>query len=168
MFTLAGLKERALELAPEENFLELAKVLRMIDDIDPGQFRHVYEKLRLGKRKAYYLVEISRQFEGSKLPKSRLNNIGWTKVQIIGKHLTRKSANKLLKLAEKHTVHDLKLLMHGKKPKPKTHCVLMYFSPRQYWVLEDAIAQHRARRTGRGTVSKEQTLVELINRASPV
>lgn len=168
MFKLAEIKKRALELAsrPEENFLELAKYLRMLNDIDHDQFRQVYEKSRLGKRKAHYLVEINRQFEGSKLPKSRLNNIGWTKLQIIGKHLIRKNADKLLRLAETNTVHDLKLLMQGKKPMPKTHCVLMYFSPHQYRVFEKAIAQHRAGRTGRGIVSKEQTLVELISRAS--
>jgi hypothetical protein len=168
MFKLAALKERAFEFAPllEENFLELAKVLRMINDLDPGQFRRVYEKLRLGKRKAHYLVEISKRFEGSTLPKSRLNSIGWTKVQIIGKHLTRKNADKLLRLAEENTVRNLKLLMQDKKPMPKTHCVLMYFSPRQYRVFENAIAQHRAGRKGRGIVSKEQTLVGLISRAS--
>ena len=168
MFKLAEIKKRALELAsrPEENFLELAKYLRMLNDFDHDQFRQVYEKSRLGRRKAYYLLEIRKQFEGLKLPKSRLNSIGWTKVQIIGKHLTRKSADKLLRFAEKNTVHNVKLLMQGKKPKPKTHCVLMYFSPRQYRVFEDAIAQHRAGRKGRGIVSKEQTLVELISRAA--
>lgn len=169
MFKPAELKARALELAsrPEENFLELAKCLRMLNEIDRTQFRRVYEKLSLGKRKAHYLVEINRQFEGSKLPKSRLNNIGWTKVQIIGKHLTRKNADKLLRLAEKHTVHDLKLLMQGKKPMPKIHCVQMYFNPHQYRAFEKAVVHHGAVRRGRGLVNKEQALVQLISRASP-
>lgn len=111
--------------------------------------------------------EVGGLIRTAKLSTSEAERIGWTKLQVIGKYFTRNNADKLLRLAEANTVHGLKLLMRGKKPKPKTHCVLMHFNPHQYRMFEKAIVQHGAVvLKGRGIANKEQALVKLISEAS--
>jgi len=168
MWTAAEIKQRALELGarPEENFLQLARCLRMLNETDTNLYQNVVERLKLGRRKAYYLVEIDKRLDGLNLSRSRLQAIRWTKLQIIGEHLTRSYAEKLLRLAEKNTAHNLKLRMQGEKPKPKTHAVLMYFNPGQYRQFEDAILRHGGDRSGRGLLNKERALIRIIRQAS--
>jgi hypothetical protein len=161
------IKQRALELAsrPEQNFLQLAKYLRMLNDADANQFMHVVDRSGLGRRKAYYLVEIDKRLDGLNLSRPRLQATGWTKLQVIGEHLTRSNAEKLLRLAEKNTAHNLKLRMRGEKPRLKTHAVLMYFSPGQYRQFEEAILCNGGDRHGHGLINKERALIKVIRKA---
>lgn len=83
------LYDRALALSSdvEDNFLDLGKSLRQLQDRDPDLFNQIVAKSNLGRRKAYYLVEVSRIFDPLPVPRSRLRKIGWTKLQLIGKHI---------------------------------------------------------------------------------
>jgi hypothetical protein len=104
--------------------------------------------------------------EGIRLPRRRLQAIGWMKAQIIGKHINAKNAPTLLSLAEQHNTRALNLLMQDSETAPGTRCVLMYFSLHQYRLFERAIVQHGGVRRGRGLANKEQALVRFINMAS--
>lgn len=53
-------KAMALSGDVEHNFLELGKTLRKLIDRDPDLFQQIVKKRKLGRRKAYYLVEVSR------------------------------------------------------------------------------------------------------------
>jgi hypothetical protein len=46
----------ALSKDVEDNFLELGKSLRQLQDRDPDLFHQIIEKTTLGRRKAYYLA----------------------------------------------------------------------------------------------------------------
>ena len=84
------LYDKALELfakAPDK-FLDLGRVLRQLLDHDPELFQKFVAKTGIGGRKAYYLVEISRTFEPLQVSRARLHDLGWTKVQLMGKHVT--------------------------------------------------------------------------------
>jgi hypothetical protein len=85
------LYDRAMALSSdvEDKFLELGRSLRQLLDRDPGLFQQVVRKRGLGRRKAYYLVEVSRKFEPLPISRARLKKIGWTKLQIIGQHVTK-------------------------------------------------------------------------------
>src|SRR5674476_723946 len=111
--TLAEVMKRTVSLAagPKEGFLELGWCLRALQERSPDNFKKAFERSGLGRRKAYYLVNISRQVERAKLPKARLRKLGWTKLEVIAEFLSRTDGLKLVKLAEKNTAHDLKLLM---------------------------------------------------------
>jgi len=85
------LYDRAMALPSdvEDKFLELGRSLRQLLDRDPSLFQQVVKKRGLGRRKAYYLVEVSRKFEPLPISRVRLKKIGWTKLQIIGEHVTK-------------------------------------------------------------------------------
>jgi len=148
----------------DDNFLELAKILRQLLDRDAEQFRALLEKSKLGSRKAYYLVNISRWFDGVKVGKLRLRNIGWTKLQCIGPYINAQNVDELILLAENNTAASLKLLMRGESPITNAHCVLLYFAPEHYSLLEEVLVKHGAVRNGRGLVDKEKALVSVLHK----
>jgi hypothetical protein len=118
----------------------------------------------IGRRKAYYLVEVSRIFDPLTVPRARLRKIGWTKLQLIGKHVTPNNLDALLHLAEECNAKELERLMRGEKPLGNARCVLMYFSPKQYDELEDALVQHGGVRRGRGVENKEEAMISIVRR----
>jgi hypothetical protein len=161
------LKKKAMVLAsrPGENFLELARCLRMLHEFDPHQIRVGIEKSGLGRRKAYHLLHLSRQLDPANLPKSRLRNIGWTKLEVIAGRLNRENANELLKLAEDHAYRDLKRLIRGEQVEPGARYVQLYFKPQQYRVFEDAVLRHGGNRRGRGLQKKETAVIQMIRQS---
>ena len=160
------LYEKAVTLSSdvEDNFLELGKTLRQLLDRDPDLFQKIVAKNNLGRRKAYYLVEVSRIYEPLPIPRSRLRKIGWTKLQLIGKHLDPSNIEELLKLAEESNAKELERHMRGEKPLGNAHCVLMYFSPKQYKELEEVLIQNGGQRSGRGILNKEEALIKAIKK----
>jgi hypothetical protein len=151
----------------EDNFLELGRDLRRLQDRDLILFQQIIQKTNLGRRKAYYLVEVSRIFDPLPIPRSRLKKIGWTKLQLIGKHVDPSKLDHLLTLAETNNAKELQRHLKGQKPLGNAHCVLMYFSPKQYEELEKVLLKHGASRStgsgGRaGLSNKESALMNLI------
>ena len=136
-----ALYDKALELSANvpDNFVELGGALSQLYDRDPNLFRQLAAKSSMGWRKAYHLVEVSRTFEPLAIPRYQLRKIGWPKFQLIAKHVTPNTLDALLQLAEDTTAKDLERRMRGKKPLGNAHCVLKYFSPKQYAELEEAL-----------------------------
>ena len=168
--SIEELYDRALALSSdvENQFLELGRSLRQLLDRDPGLFQQIVKKGRLGRRRAYYLVEVSRKFEPLPVPRSRLCKIGWTKLQLIGRHLDASNIDKLLELAENNNSNELERILRGDKPLGgNAHCVLMYFSPKQYGELEAALLRNGGSRSGRGIVGKEKALINALRKAVP-
>ncbi len=161
--------KRTLELSAdvEDNFLELGRALRQLLDRDPELFQQVVNQTNLGLRKAYYLVEVSRVFDPLPIPRARLRKIGWTKLQMIAKQVTLDNVEVLLELAEATTSKDLERQMRGGKPLGNAHCVLMYFSPKDYAELEDTLLKHGGVRSGRGIQNKEEALIAVLRKAAP-
>ena len=90
-------------------------------------------------RKVYYLINITRRFASLGVPRERLKAVGWTKLQLIAKELTKANAEKLLTLAETSTTRELREWLRGREPDPDAHCVIMYQSRDQYRVFEEAV-----------------------------
>jgi hypothetical protein len=160
-------KAVALSGDVDDNFLELGKALRQLQDRDPDLFHKIVAKSNLGRRKAYYVVEVSRIFDPLPVPRARLRNIGWTKLQLIAKHVKPDNMEDLLKLAEEVNAKELERRIKGEKPLGNAHCVLMYFSPKQYAELEAALLKNGATRSGRGIVDKEEALINALRKAAP-
>jgi hypothetical protein len=161
-----ALYEKALELFAKvpDNFLDLGRALRQLQDRDLELFQKFVAKTGIGRRKAYYLVEISRTFEPLEVSRARVHDLGWTKVQLIGKHVTQDNVEELLKLAENSSANELERAMSGKKPLGNARCVLMYFSPKQYDELEGALVRHGGVRRGRGVENKEEAMLKMVRR----
>jgi hypothetical protein len=164
-----ALYEKALDLSGnvEDNFLDLARSLRQLLDRDPDLFKRVIDKSDLGSRKAYYLVNIDKWFAGLPVGKARLKAIGWTKLQIIGPHITPHNLDATIELAENNTAAQLKSLMKGETPLNNAHCVLMYFSPKQYDELEAVLLANGGTKQGRGILGKEEALMKALKKLPP-
>ena len=167
--SIEELYDRVLALSSnvEDTFLELGRSLRRLLDRDPGLSQQIVKKGRLGRRKAYYLVEVSRKFEPLPISRARLKKVGWTKLQIIGQHVTKDNVEELVSLAEQLKTKQLERKMHGEEPLNNARCVFMYFSPKQYAELEEALLKNGGERSGRGIVGKEEALINALRKAVP-
>ena len=145
-----------------DNFIEAARHLREVQDETPELFAMVVKHTGIGMRKAYYLAEIDRRFRKLGVDRNRLRKIGWTKVQIIGRHINKTNLEDLLSLAEKHTAYELNALMRGEQPHPDTRCVVLYFTPEQYETFEKAVLANGGVKSGRGLLGKEEALVKAL------
>jgi hypothetical protein len=157
-------KATSLSSNVEDNFLELGKTLRQLLDRDPQLFQKLVGKDPQKRRKMYYMVEVSRIFDPLPVPRSRLRKIGWTKLQLIGKHVNPDNMEELLELAEANNAKELERHMRGEKPLGNAHVVLMYFSPKEYKELEEALVQNGGTRSGRGIQNKEKALMNVIRK----
>lgn len=155
---------RALELSGsvEETFLDLGKHLRQLQDRDPDLFQKIVEKSNIGRRKAYYLVDISAAFQKLTVPPSRLRKIGWTKLALIAKQVNQSNVEDLLELCEGNTAKQLEQRLKGEHMPDNSRCVLMYFSPQQYEQFEETVLKHGGTRSGRGLLNKETALIHAL------
>ena len=160
-------KAMTLSKNVDETFLELGRTLRQLQDREPQRFQEIVAKSDLGRRKAYYLVDVSRVFDPLQVSRARLKKVGWTKLAMIAKQVTQDNVDELLDLAEGNNVKELERIMRGEESLGDSRCVLMYFSPKQYEELEEALVHHGARKAerGRGLVEKENALLQMIRKA---
>jgi len=160
-----ALYDKALSLAGnvEDNFLDLGRSLRQLLDRD----QKIIEKTDLGRRKAYYLVEVSRTFDPLPITRARLRKLGWTKLQIIGKYAAPDNVEELVSLAEQSSAKQLERLMRGEQSLKNARCVLMYFSSKQYAKFEHALLLNGASKSGRGLINKEGALIKALRKAAP-
>lgn len=70
----------------------------------------------------------------------------------------------MLTLAELTPTKLLEKQLKGEKPLNNAHCVLMYFTPKQYKELEEALLSHGATQSGskRGIQNKENALIAAL------
>src|SRR4051812_13745197 len=88
---------------------------------DPASFLALAERLGVRSRKAYYLAQIGRQFEGLPIPEEALDEIGWTKLQLIAPHIDKTNFEDLIAKAKAHPVHVLRDVLEGKPHEEGKH-----------------------------------------------
>lgn len=145
------------------NFLELAKELRELQEVKPDIFTKVAQMAGLSPRKAYALARISRQFQDLGVPEERLRTIGWTKLQIIGRYLTEENAEYLLQRAELDTVYELESRLRGEAPVEDARVMMLYLPPQDYERLKAKLIAHGAVPNGSGLLRKEAALMAFID-----
>lgn len=162
--TANELYAKAIELSGKsgDRFLELARTMRRLREIDPDLFFECVASSEISLRKAYYLLEVEAKFSKLKVPDERLLRIGWTKLSVLAKHIEELDLEIALKVAEAAPVHHLKTLSQGKIPDKKQHCVLMYLNEYQFELLADALVQFGAERDLRGLRGKEDALTAFL------
>lgn len=150
-----------------DNFLRVAKALRELQDDDPEIFLKVAKRLGISRRKAYALARIDRQFTELGVEENRLYFIGWSKLQIVGRHLTDENAEYLLQLAEQNTSHDLEVLLRGETPIEDAKVVQLYLAPADHKRLKAALIKHGAGASGNGLAKMESALMALVDKVEP-
>jgi hypothetical protein len=161
-----ALYAKASDLATDDpdNFWDLGRALRRLLDRDPDLFQKFLDNTDVGSRKAYYLIEINRAFEPLQVPRARLLKLGWTKLQLIAAKVNQDSVEAWLERAESLSTKQLERRMKGKTPIKNAACVLMYFSPKDYKELAEALKRYGATPTERGIQNREEALMTMVRR----
>ncbi len=146
------------------NFIQLAKELRELQEAKPDIFLKVAKMAGLSGRKAYALARISRQFDDLGVQEERLQAVGWTKLQVIGRYLSENNAEHLLQLAEGNTVHELESRLRGEPPVEDARVLVFYFSPEDFERLKAKLIKHGAIVSGKGLLKKEAAMMALIDK----
>lgn len=156
------LVRRALGLAAEEKdrSIELAQCLAEIQAEQP--LTDFIRRSGISRRKAYFLAEIGRKLTDVDATVDRLTKIGWTKLQIVLRHVGGMPSSELLEFAETHTAHELKRMLPESPSASKSKCVILYFNPGQYAAFRKAILDHGGKSSGRGLIGKEEAVVAMI------
>jgi hypothetical protein len=169
-------KVLALSLRPAERFLDLGDALGSLKDKSREEYRRIVRKAELGTRKAYYLVNLAKQFHSPpgkparlhQTPdiRARLHQIGWTKAQVISRHLSGTNILKLLKYAEDKNTNTkaLEAYAGGTEADPGTRCVLLYFTDSEYRLFEKALIKFHAENSGRGLTGKEKATIKMAKK----
>ncbi len=147
----------------QQSFLLNAMHFAIIRDRTPGLMKQEAAKHGISVRTAYYLANLFDRYRYLRIPSSRLSEIGWTKLQIIGPYINKSNCEQLLSLAEENTTRELALLMQNEVSQPGTRCVILYFAPDDYVLFEAALISHGALKTGRGLSNKEPAPVSILS-----
>ena len=91
----------------ERQFLEIGSALRNLLEEEPHSFATLTEAPEVGRRRAYYFVEIAKAFQNHSHLHEKLQKIGWTKASMLAKHVDAPNLGELLQLAEEVTTHEL-------------------------------------------------------------
>lgn len=157
-------KAMSMSSSLDGNFMDLARVVRELNQFDLDEFKKFCAKSRIGKRRAYCLVSIDKAFRKLPISRDRLHRIGWTKVYLLSQYINETNASKLVGWAEVYTVRELEAMLKGEVAVPNAHSVLFYFNEKDYETLQKALVKYGATRSNRGLVGKEQALVKLLKK----
>jgi len=146
----------------EYDFLAAAQLLRGIQDKTPEAFATAAKFAGIGLRKAYALAQIDRCFSVLNVERKLLCNIGWSKLQILCQHITLDNHQKLLSLAQNVCAHELSAILRDATYSAGKHCVVLYFSSKQYDVFQHAVLAHGGKKSSRGLTYKEMALVQAL------
>ena len=90
--------------------------------------------------------------------------MGWTKLQLLGKYVNKDNVLELLETAKELSSKQLIAHLKGEELDDNAHCVLMYFDPKQYQLLEEVLLAHGGTKSGRGMVNKEDALITALKK----
>lgn len=152
-----------LQTLLEHSFLAAGRFLKERLEAGPDQFTQVVMHAGLSKRRAYALARIYRQFGQLGIETERLEKIGPTKLEIIGRFVEPDNLEDLLALAETHTGHEIASLMRFGKLESKWRSVLLRFSVPEYEVFEKIVVKYGAKKTGKGLFGKEAALMDALS-----
>jgi hypothetical protein len=142
--------------------LQVAANLCSMQELKPDIFEKVAKTVGLSSHQAHTLVRISRHFRD--VPQERLETVGWSKLQIIGRYLTEDNAEHLLQLAEKNAVFDLESRLRGEPPIRLARVLTFYFSSQDYERVRAKLIKHGAVVSGYSLLKKEAALMALIRK----
>ena len=165
---LKRLKTKTVEIGQQlaVNFFELAKNLAKLHDDDPGSIGDIPEKTGMSRRRLYYLLDVGQLIAASGLTKIEAEEIGWTKLQIIARHLKlsgpceAEELDIFLALARKNRARNLAKVLTGQTTQV-TRIVSFELSPTDRADLNEALVAYGAKVTPRGLTGKAAALAKM-------
>ena len=124
----------------------------------------------MSRRRLYYLLDVGRLVDRYAISKADAERVGWTKLQIIARHVSigkQVSPNEIaewIALAKQATVRALPGALRGDGPNP-TRGVVFHLTKKERVELKDALLAFGAKPARRGLAGKEQALTKIIRAA---
>lgn len=167
--SLTRLKAKTIDLAilPALNFFELAENLAKLHDDDPSAIADLPDKTGMSRRRVYYLLDVGQLIAASEMSKAEAEEIGWTKLQIIARHLKQsgpceaEDLDSFLALARKYRARNLAKVLTGQTTQV-TRIVSFELSATASYDLNLALVAHGAKLTPRGLTGKGTALAKII------
>jgi len=167
---LTKVKRKAARLVRESSldFFQLARHLSELHDNGRTALKDMEKSSGLPRRRMYYLVEVGDLIRRYDISKTRADDLGWTKLQIIARHLKKSeqppSLDELLELASATRAHDLATLLKGRKG-AATKAVQFNLNANMRAELDKALLAHGAKRTRVGLTKRESALIRVVRAA---
>lgn len=169
---LENLKAQTVQLSrqPVLNFYRLATSLSVLHDEDGGALHGLPEQTGMSRRRMYYLIDVGNLIREHRLTETRAAGVGWTKLQIVARHVSQAestSAEELaayLELAETSQARALAKKLAGATVVRKSG-VQFDLSMAARAELNEALLAFGAERTHRGYVKKEAALIKIVRAA---
>lgn len=145
------------------DFFELADALAAAKETHPEAFEGIISRAEISRRRAFYLLEVREQFRPYMRSAARLRAIGWTKLKVLAPAINAENADDLLAMAETMSAQQLGGVLRGADVSSKARCVLLYLTPEQHDLYEQAILDHGGKRRGRQLIDQERALMTIID-----
>lgn len=154
---------------PTLNFFELATKLAKLHESDPSTLRDIPEQTGMSRRRLYYLLEVGRLLSDQQISKPDAEAVGWTKLQIIARHLSRSEGaeselRRFMKQAIGVPSRSLETALKGEAV-PDDCAVQFTLDKISKGELDEALLAYGAERSGRGLVKREQALTRIVQAA---
>lgn len=152
---------------PPTDFIEQAAYLRKIADHSPDEFEDALKLLKIGRRKAYYLIDVDKTFEEISATKEEKLAVGWTKLKMMNSYVTEENWKQLFAEAMNRPVHEFQEILEGNYVETAKHCVLLYFFDEEYKLFAKVLEEHGAKKKARGLQGKEAALLKALRKLKP-
>ena len=166
---ISSLVTKTLELArrPAVHFFDLARLIRKLHELDPACIPSLAEKTGISPRRLYYYLDVGRLIDEHNVGQPKAEEVGWTKLQIIARHVKAKGGastleiSKFIELALETTALTLRQDFRRVGTVP-LQAVVFQLRPNQRKELDDALVAFGAKTTYRGLAEKEAALMRLV------
>lgn len=166
------IRSKVLEYAcaPTIHFYDLALALLDLRECDPDELVALPQKSNLSRRKLYYLLAVGGLISDWIIPKSEAEKIGWTKLQILARHMlretdvTHENVRTLIELAKQTTTRCYAEALVTGVVEAKTATVFN-LPPQMVSQLTEALLAFGAKQDYRGLSGKEDALVRILRKA---
>lgn len=167
-------KALALATKADESPLDLAENLWYVHYKDqlhknaiakvPNSLSELIKETGISPRRAYYLIDLWSRFSDAEISKSKLAEVGWTKLAILAKKCPagKEQWGVKIALSKGVTAKNLSATLESAAKVKKTRCVLLYFDLHDYGIFEEALQEHGAKLKGKGLSGKEKAIMAMI------
>lgn len=151
----------------ERRFLELGAALRAMKASASPTFSQILKEPSLGRRRAYYFMEIDRVFGAMPAHHKRLTKLGWSKCALVARHAHGDNLEELLHLAEVSTVQELRSLFGKPGGGRGARALLLQWEPMDFQYVRRVLLENGAYETSRGMRNKEVALLRALAKIPP-
>jgi hypothetical protein len=162
-------KAQAMSRAKSPDFIEQAEALYTLRQLcdDPATFMKIVKDLKIGPRKARYLINIYDHLTERGIPPEEVRPIGWTKLKDIYHVLTKKNVRTWARRVENMSTIEVQEMLEQGGPKvkkadlPRRSFLTFRVTPEERKIVEEAVTKAGAVQRGRHLTGRSDSIVKI-------